>query len=141
MSDVHILQMNIEQKTAYQDIFDSVTRQEGNLFFLNRPTRTGKTFLYNTLAMKVCTHSMFKIFLDINDDSSCSINKNSDLADLLQQTSLIIWDEIPMQYHNCAESVDHTLQDICDDPHPFRGITVVFGSDFCQILPIITKGS
>ncbi|CAG8750583.1 12139_t:CDS:1, partial [Cetraspora pellucida] len=40
MSDDHIFQMNIEQKTAYQDIFDSVTKQESNSFFLNRPART-----------------------------------------------------------------------------------------------------
>lgn len=64
------------------------------------------------------------------------------LADLLLQTSLIIWDEAPMQHRYCAEAVERTLQDIrnCDN-QPFGGIPIVFGGDFRQILPVIIKGS
>lgn len=64
------------------------------------------------------------------------------LAELLLQTSLIIWDEAPMQHRYCAEAVERTLQDIrnCND-QPFGGIPIVFGGDFRQILPVIIKGS
>jgi len=65
----------------------------------------------------------------------------SDQADLLREASLIIWDEVPMQHHHCLEVVDHTLCDLCDNDSNFGGIIVVFGGDFCQILPVIVKGS
>ena len=64
------------------------------------------------------------------------------LGELLQQTSLIIWDEAPMQHRFCAEAVERTLQDVRNcTTQPFGGVTVVFGGDFRQILPVIVKGS
>ena len=42
-------------------------------------------------------HSRFAIPIDINEVSTCNIGKNTQLADLIRQTSLIIWDEVPMQ--------------------------------------------
>ena len=46
-----------------------------------------------------------------------------------------------MQHRYCAEAVDRTLQDICDNTSLFGGITVVFGGDFRQILPVVVRGS
>jgi hypothetical protein len=138
MVDVRVPQLNDAQAKAYNDILDSVHNKSGKLFFLNGAAGTGKTFVYNTLAMKIrseekivicvassgiaaqllvggrTAHSTFKIPLDINDTSLCSITKNSKHADLLRQASLIIWDEIPMQHRFCAEAVDRTLRDILD---------------------------
>jgi hypothetical protein len=54
---------------------------------------------------------------------------------------LIIWDEAPMQHHHIPEAVDRTLRDIHGYDKPFGGLTVVFGGDFLQILPVIIKGS
>jgi hypothetical protein len=62
-------------------------------------------------------------------------------AELIQQTSLLIYDEITMQHRHCQEAFDHTCRDICDSDMPFGGLTVVFGGDFQQILPVIVKGS
>ncbi|KAF8258916.1 PIF1-like helicase-domain-containing protein, partial [Lactarius quietus] len=39
------------------------------------------------------------------------------------------------------EALDRTCQDIRDSDHPFGGITVVFGGDFQQTLPVVKKGS
>ena len=44
------------------------------------------------------------------------------------------------KHRHCVEAVDRTLQDICDTNKSFGGITVVFGGDFRQILPVIPKG-
>jgi ATP-dependent DNA helicase PIF1 len=63
------------------------------------------------------------------------------LADLLRETDLIIWDEVPMQHKHAPECVDRTLQDIRHNNSPFGGIPVVFGGDFQQILPVVEKGS
>jgi hypothetical protein len=40
------------------------------------------------------------------------------------------------------EAVDRTFRDILNNSEkPFGGLTIVFGGDFRQILPVITKGS
>lgn len=165
IADSRISQLNNEQMAAYNDVINSVTGQQGKLFFLNGPAGTGKTFVYNALAMKIrsqgkivlcvassgiaalllslgrTAHSRFKIPLNLNETSFCAIDKNSVDADLIRQTSLIIWDEVPMQHRYCAETVDRSLRDIRNDERLFGGITVVFGGDFRQILPVIVRGS
>jgi len=71
----------------------------------------------------------------------CEIKRGSDRAELLKQTSLIIWDEVPMQHRHVVEAVDRTLRDILDHPNlPFGGITVAWGGDFQQTLPVVPKG-
>ena len=35
------------------------------------------------------------------------------------------------------EAVNCLLQDVCSSPTPFGGITVIFGGDFQQTLPVI----
>jgi hypothetical protein len=85
-------------------------------------------------------HSQFKIPLEINEKSVCSIKKQSTLAQLLKNTDCIIWDEIPMQHRFCQEAVDHTLRDIHNCDKPMGGITTIDGGDFQQILPVIVRG-
>jgi hypothetical protein len=60
---------------------------------------------------------------------------------MLCEASLIIWDEVPMQHRFCPEAVDRILQDICESNSFFRSVTVVFGGNFQQILPIIPRGA
>ena len=90
-----------------------------------------------------CTaHSTFKIPLSLHPDSICPIQKEGRLAELIRNTKLIIWDEITMQHRHAAEAVDHTCWDILDvQDQPFGGITVIFGGDFQQILPVVPRGS
>ena len=77
----------------------------------------------------------------MHEDSVCNIPKNTILAQLLAETDLIIWDEAPMQDWFAPEVVDRTLQDVLNNEKPFGGITVVFGGDFRQILPVKIKGT
>jgi hypothetical protein len=46
-----------------------------------------------------------------------------------------------MQNRFAFEALDRTCQDIRNNEHSFGGITVVFGGDFQQILPVVVKGS
>lgn len=81
-----------------------------------------KTFLYNTilarnrsqrkisiavassgiaaelLAGVRTAHSMFKIPIPIQETSTCNVGKQSNAAKLIQDASIIIWDEAPMVY-------------------------------------------
>lgn len=69
------------------------------------------------------------------------------LADVIQKTSLIIWDEAPMTHRRCFEALDRTLRYLLSEEEPanairpFGGKVVVLGGDFRQILPVIQKGS
>ena len=46
-----------------------------------------------------------------------------------------------MQDKYCQEAVDLTMRDIKSSDLPFGGVTVVFGGDFQQILPVVSKGA
>lgn len=151
----------IEDRVDTYDIF----QENNSCFFLHGPAGTGKTFVYTTVCnyfrskkkIVLCvassgiaalllpggttSHFRFKIPLLLDEDSSCFIKKNSQLADLLRQTTLIIWDEVPMQNKFCFEAVDKTLQDIFGSEQLFGGLPIVFGGDFAQIPPVIAKGS
>eukprot|EP00727_Mastigamoeba_balamuthi_P000966 m51a1_g10867 putative helicase-like protein (130) ;mRNA; f:2931-15594 len=41
---------------------------------------------------------------------TCWIELNSELAELLQNTRLIVWDELPMAHCNMIEALDRTLK-------------------------------
>ena len=86
-------------------------------------------------------HSRFKVPIPVHDQSSCNIPKQSQLADVIRKTKLIIFDEVPMQHRHVVEALDRTLQDITGRQKPFGGITILFGGNFRQTLPVIPKGS
>ena len=93
------------------------------------------------------THSRFNIPINIEEYSTCRISKQTQLARLIEETALIIWDEAPMIHRNCLEALNKTLQDLLADKKleasitPFGGKTILFGGDFRQILPVIKYGN
>ena len=63
------------------------------------------------------------------------------MAALICHADLVIWDEAPMQHRHIMEAVDRSFRDLRNSEKPFGGLTIVFGGDFQQILPVILKGS
>ncbi|KAG2996297.1 hypothetical protein PC120_g21541 [Phytophthora cactorum] len=87
-------------------------------------------------------HSTFKIPLKLNDTSTCSIYKQSNLKGLIQKASLVIRDEAPMTHRHAFEAVDRSLRDLMDnDDEPFGGKVFVLSGDFRQILPVVVRGT
>jgi ATP-dependent DNA helicase PIF1 len=146
----------------------AVTAQKGGVFFLHGYGGTGKTFMWRTLASKLrskheivltvatsgiaalllpggrTAHSKFKMPVPTLDNSTCNIDYDSDMANLLRETKLIIWDEAPMAHRYTFECLDRTLKDIMSTEDKkceiiFGGKVVVFGGDFRQILPVIPR--
>jgi hypothetical protein len=72
-------------------------------------------YCYILLDVGQTTHSTFKLPIQTNEDSICAIDKTLNHANLLCETSLIIWDEIHLQHCHCLEVVDCMLCDLCDD--------------------------
>jgi hypothetical protein len=70
--------------------------------------------------------------LNTTDESTCDIKQSTDLAALLNKTSLILWDEAPMTHMNCFEALDKSLRDILrcrdknNDKKPFGGMTIAW---------------
>lgn len=87
-------------------------------------------------------HSRFGIPLNPDEFSSCTMSHGSDQANLVKESSLIIWDEAPMMSKHCFEALDRSLSDIIgkDSNNLFGGKVVIFGGDFRQVLPVINGG-
>lgn len=89
-------------------------------------------------------HSTFKLPLKIwSDDvaSVCNISKQSQTGKLMQNCSLIIWDEASMSHKASVEALDRTMRDLRNRNCPMGGCTVLFSGDFRQILPVIARGT
>ncbi|CAN0905562.1 hypothetical protein LINGRAHAP2_LOCUS23751 [Linum grandiflorum] len=162
--------LNSQQLHAYTAVMNSINGSEGKFFFLHGHGGTEKTFLYNCIVSKVrsqnqvalvvassdiaatllpdgvIAHSRFKIPIEIDHLSTCSIKKGTDLSELLKIATLIVWDEAPMIHRYSFEAVDKTLCDIMDTSltgpgyKPFGGKTVLLGGDFRQTLPVLPNG-
>jgi hypothetical protein len=86
-------------------------------------------------------HSRFKIPIKIDNNTMCSFTKQSGTAELLRRAALLIWDEVAMTKRQAVETLDRTLQDIMGCNQPFGGKVMLFGGDFRQVLPIVTRGT
>jgi len=135
-------------------------------FFVQAAAGTGKTFLMNTLIDAVrakgeivlpvassglaalllndgrTAHSCFKIPIKIKPNSRCYIRMRNDATlELIKRTSLIIWDEAPMQQRYVMEAVDRTLHEVRQCDQIFGGIPFLSGGDFQQTLLVIPRAS
>lgn len=162
---------NDDQIKVYNEVMKSVQGNYGGVYFIYGSGGCGKTYLWKTLICKLrserkivlpvassgiaatlmpggrTAHSRFKIPILLDNLSMCNIGHNSDIAELIKHTSLIIWDEAPMQHMYAFECLDRTLRDIMKSVNPacfempFGGITILLGGDFRQILPVIPRGT
>ncbi|KAH8951223.1 hypothetical protein BDL97_09G015800 [Sphagnum fallax] len=74
-------------------------------------------------------HSYLKIPIAL-DRMSCYIRKQDDLAALIRQTKLILWDNALMTNKLAFKVVDRTLRDLTNRNEPFGGIIFVMSGDF-----------
>lgn len=92
-------------------------------------------------------YSHFTIPIQLNETSTCNFSPDSEVAALLLEAKLIIWDETSMLHKHCFEALDRSLRDIAraarliNSDKPFGGKTITFGGDFRQVLRVIPKGS
>ena len=157
--------LNKEQRAGFDEIMDHVLNKKSQVFFVDGPGGIEKTFLYKALLARVhsegliaistatsgiaasilpggCTaHSRFKIPIKLASNSMCNFTKQGGTAELLHRASLLIWDEVAMTNRLAVECLDRSLQDIMDCELPFGGKVMLFGVDFRQVLPVVTRGT
>ncbi|OAD78086.1 hypothetical protein PHYBLDRAFT_68411 [Phycomyces blakesleeanus NRRL 1555(-)] len=138
LPDSDTLSFNEKQQAVYCVVMEAVEASSTTLrlYFVNGPGGTGKIFLFNAMLRKVreqdkiaivvatsgitallldsdqTTHSRFKISLDINTDSMCSIPVSFDMAKLSRKIDLIVWNEIFMVSKNLINAVNCCIQDV-----------------------------
>ncbi|XP_022040106.1 uncharacterized protein LOC110942639 [Helianthus annuus] len=162
---------NDDQRAVFNEIMDAVRSGNGGVFFMYGYGGTDKTFLWKTLVACIrcngqifinvassgiaslllsrgrTAHSRFHIPINLNEDSVCHIKPNTEIANLLNEAKLIIWDEAPIVHKHAFEALDRTLKDVLsvgdsrNSEIPFGGKAIVFGGDFRQILPVVQNGS
>jgi len=113
---------NPKQAAIFDAVLESITNNQGHLSFIHAVGGCGKTFFYNTITAEVrrreqvvlyialsgiaallldrgkMSHLHFKISLSINEDSVAGLKQNSYMFPVIQQTKVIIWDKVSMQY-------------------------------------------
>ena len=152
---------------SQRKVFDLVMQaasQDSTLYvYIDARGGTGKTFVLNAIlaAVRVMDggsiglgvgstgiaanllhlgrtfHSRFKVPLNINQDSICNIDVQSNLAQLIRISKIIVWDEAPMGHRHHLEALDRTLRDIMDVDKPFGGKLLILSGDFRQCLTVI----
>jgi len=129
---------NPDQATAFDAVLESITNNQGHLFFIHAASGCGKTFFCNTIAAEVrrrdqvalcmvssgiaallldgrrISYSRFKIPLSIYEDSVAGLKCNSYMFPVLQQTKVIIWNKVPMQHKYDIDAVDQCLRDLLE---------------------------
>jgi hypothetical protein len=125
----------------------SIDSNSGDLLFIHSAGGCGKTFLCNTIAATVrargqvalcvassgiaallldggrTAHSRFKIPIQIDETSIAAIKCQNQLHQILEETKVIIWDEVSMQHRFAIEAVDRALRDL------FEVSTALFSSN------------
>lgn len=156
-----------DQLTVYRRVLTSIESDGGQVFFLDAPGGTGKTFVINLLLAKVrseggialavassgiaatlleggkTAHAAFKLPLNIihSETSLCNISKQSNTAQVLRDCKLIVWDESTMAHKKAFEAVSMALQDIRGIDRVMGGVTVLLAGDFRQTLPVVPRGT
>ncbi|XP_076908503.1 uncharacterized protein LOC143565407 [Bidens hawaiensis] len=138
-----------EQKAIFDTITKAIHKNNGGAFFVYGYGGTGKTYLWKTLTSSIrsednivlnvassgiaslllsgcrTVHSRFHIPINLNEDSSCVIERGSDEAELLQKTKLIIWDKAPMTHKHAFQALDRSCKDVLQSKLLFGGKVVI----------------
>ncbi|XP_039287896.1 ATP-dependent DNA helicase pif1-like [Nilaparvata lugens] len=156
-----------DQQAVYESVIDSIASDRSKVFFLDAPGGTGKTFIINLVLAKIrslrsiaiaiassgiaatlleggrTAHSALKLPLNLlqTDTPTCNISKQSNMAKVMRDCKLIVWDESTMAHKRAFEALDRTLKDIRANNDIMGGVTVLLAGDFRQTLPIIPRGT
>ncbi|XP_077273719.1 uncharacterized protein LOC143903730 [Temnothorax americanus] len=156
-----------EQLAVYRQVLSSVESGDGQVFFLDAPGGTGKTFLINLLLARVrrergialavassgiaatlleggrTAHAAFKLPLNLiqTEIPLCNISKQSNMAKVLRDCKLIVWDESTMAHKGGFEALSTTLKNIRGNDGVMGGVTVLLAGDFRQTLPVVPRGT
>jgi hypothetical protein len=157
--------LNKGQSRILEHVIQMSAQREPWIIYIDGPGGTGKTHVMNilidyfnaqgkkisavassgiaSLILRNATtaHARFKIPVKISSNSMCTFGPKSRTAQELMELDVILWDEISMQNRLCVEAVDRSLRDLRGVELPFGGISMIFGGDFRQTLPVVKRAN
>ncbi|KAJ8935660.1 hypothetical protein NQ314_012709 [Rhamnusium bicolor] len=137
-----------------------------NVFFVDGPGGSGKTYLYNTLLFyinnvlrlptiavawtgvaanlliggKTC-HRAFRLPVSLDDRCIVGWPIDSWQSQYFQSAALDVWDEAPIYHRFAVEAVDRYFKELTRRPGTLMGgKCVLFDRDFRQVLPVVPRG-
>lgn len=166
-ADSHEPHLTSEQSHIYTTVLNAVRDGTGRPFMIDAPAGTGKTYTEKCISARLrgenktvlivastgiaalqlpggwTAHAMFKLPMDeaLTPSCVCNINTQTQRAELIRKSDLIIWDELPMTHRYCVEALDRTLQDLMKNNTIFGGKTILFSGDWRQTGPIVKNGT
>ena len=114
----NVIKLNDEQIIVYYKILQSVNNEDGqfkmiNLLLAKEHISVTSSVIAATLLLNCRTaHSIYKIPIQINEDSICSIKNNSKSGKLFRSCTFIVWEESTMTHTHALEAVDSMVRDI-----------------------------
>jgi len=122
--------LNSDQIDIFSTVVNADDSNHGGRFFVYGSGGTGKIYLRKVIVAALrskgkiilsvassgiaalllpfgkTVHAMFKIPINLIEATYCLFSKHSELANLIRQTSLSIWDEAPMSHQWVIETGD-----------------------------------
>jgi len=109
--------LNVDQCKVYDAVMESYHNDLEKAFFIHSAGGGEKTYTCNIIAASiyadgevvlcVASSAIAALLLDGGrTQSTYGIGKQTQLADVIWQTKLIIFDEVPMQHHHVVEALD-----------------------------------
>ena len=121
--------LNVKQRARFSLIMNRVGKKIGQIFFVDGPGGTDKTYMCKALLAKVrsmnliaiatatsgiaasimpggrTAHFRFKIPIKLDNNSMSSFTKQSGTVELLRRATLVIWDEVAMTKRQAVETL------------------------------------
>lgn len=131
------------------------------MFYSDAPKETRKSFVATAVqrflrfrGLRVLAVTTFSVAAQLQDDGrtahlalkipnpvyfqgTCDAEANSQLADVLRRTNVIVWNKIVMILYNNLGAVDRTLKDFHCSALPFERIVILCVGDSRQVLPLV----
>ena len=155
-----------EQLEVFNAVMNAVTEGQSAQVVIDARGGCGKTYLLNTILAAVrggqsggariapamgttgiaanlldlgrTFHSRMKAPLSVTEESTLRVKAQSELANLIRRTSLLLIDEATMLDRYMLEAMDRTLRDLMNEPlKPFGGKILILAGDFRQCLPVV----
>ncbi|XP_060882071.1 ATP-dependent DNA helicase pif1-like [Metopolophium dirhodum] len=163
--NLNVPKLNDHQKNVYDTIMQAVQNEAGGLYFLDAPGGMGKTFVISLILANIraqgkitlalassgiaatlldggrTAHSALKLPLKVQviENPTCNISRNSAMAKVLQQTAIILLDECTMTHKKLLEAIHRTMQDLRGNQNIFGGALILLSGDFRQTLSVIPR--
>ena len=151
-----------EQRLIFDSVIESFESSNGQLFFIDAPGGSGKSFTANCIMNYVrmsnslvlacassgiaatvlkggsTAHNKFQLPIDLSEDTVCDIRPGTARFKLITDTRMVVWDEAPMMHRFAVDAVDRLIQTVKGNTQGSRNLESV-ESRILDNLPLVRQ--